>query len=61
MDFGSIINFFAANWDNILQAILMAIGSASIIARITPWEWDNKFLDFLQKMIDGLALSKKTP
>lgn len=59
MDFGAIISFFATNWDNILGGILTIIGGASVLARVTPWEWDNKALDFIQKIIDGLALSKK--
>lgn len=47
------------NWDIILGAATGIITSASIIAKLTPTEVDNKILLILLKFIDKLAINNK--
>lgn len=63
-----LFNWMVANWGP-LTAGLVGLGAAfagivaaaSVISKLTPWEWDNKVCDVLQKVIDFLALQKKPP
>jgi len=44
-----------------LAALLILLGFFSAIARITPWKWDNKILNFIQALVNKLGLSGKQP
>lgn len=54
-----MFQFFAENWQNIALGISGIVAGASVIAKVTPWEWDNVFLDKVQSIIHALALTKK--
>lgn len=45
------------NLETILLIITGIISVASLIAKITPNETDNKFIAIVQKIIDALALT----
>ena len=39
---------------SVLQAAVAIVGALKIVARYTPFEWDDKVLDFVLKPIDFL-------
>jgi len=53
-----IQSVMALDWKAIGEGLLMVLGGFSILAKITPWEWDNKVLDSVQKLINKLGLAK---
>jgi len=48
----------AFDWASIIQAILMILGGASIIAKMTPTKADDKVIDTLLKIIHLAGLTK---
>ena len=48
----------SVDWAEAGKALLMILGGASIIAKITPWEADNKFIDKILALINKLGLTK---
>ena len=44
------------NWGEVIQAVLMILGGASIIAKLTPTKWDDKIIG---KLINLIGLAKK--
>lgn len=51
------MTWITENWDTIFLIITGIISVASLIAKITPNETDNKFIAIVQKIIDALALT----
>ena len=47
------------DWGTILQQVLVILGAASVLAKITPWKWDNAILDAIQNVINKVGLSKE--
>lgn len=43
----------------IISAVLMILGGASIIAKMTPTEADNKFIQKIEDFIHALGLTKR--
>jgi len=41
--------FFTEDLPQILQAVLSFIGALKIIARYTPWKWDDKIFNFFDR------------
>ena len=57
MDFKSILNFvMGIDWGQIIEGLLMILGGASIIAKLTPTDWDDKMIG---KAINFVGLAKK--
>lgn len=54
-----VFQFLSEHWLDIVNGLTAVIAGAAIIARVTPWEWDNQFLDKVQSIIHALALTKK--
>lgn len=58
----NIINWIAANWAQIAQAIAAIIGAASIIVKLTPTLKDDTFLLAVIKFIGKyIALNVNSP
>lgn len=58
MDFGGMVSWLVANWADVSSVVLAVLGAASLVARITPTEADNKVVDLLLKVVHGLGLTK---
>ena len=50
------MDFIINNWGTILAIIPMVIGLATVIAKITPNQTDDKVVGFLMRMVDLLAV-----
>lgn len=37
------------NFLEIAQAVLAAVGALKVVARYTPWQWDDRALEFCEK------------
>lgn len=51
------MNWLAQNWLNLVAAATSIITAASIIARMTPSESDDKFVDRVLKVIQWLSIN----
>jgi len=51
------MNWLAQNWLNIVAAATSLITAASIIARMTPNESDDKVVDRVLKVIQWLSIN----
>ena len=47
------------NWELIVAATTASVTAASIIAKLTPTEVDNKVIGYLLKIVDILAINNK--
>ena len=47
------------DWGQIGQGVLMLLGGASIIAKMTPTKADDKIINSILKVVHGLGLTKK--
>ena len=47
------------NWELIVAAFTAIVTAASIIAKLTPTEVDNKVIGYLLKLVDILAINNK--
>jgi len=62
MDVQAVIDFLlAVNWKEVFEALFAIIGGFTVLAKYTPWEWDNKVADFLAKLIHAGALNVGKP
>jgi hypothetical protein len=61
MDLSKAIDFLTTAGPTILGAVLTALGGLKVIARYTPFEWDDKILDAAEKPFQYLSslLGKK--
>lgn len=50
-----VINWILANWATIIQGVLMVLGGFSILAKLTPSDWDDKLI---AKIINVIGLTK---
>jgi hypothetical protein len=55
-----MFEWISANWENILLVIGGVITLASVIAKITPNETDNKVLEVIIKIFEKLSLNTKS-
>jgi len=53
-----LVNLVQANWDGLLGAALGIIGGFAFLARFTPNESDNEFLQWAWDRINGIAQNK---
>jgi hypothetical protein len=53
------MEWLIANWDTILLGVTGIISGASIIAKLTPTETDDKILAKILRFIDLLAINNK--
>lgn len=53
-----MIEWVLANKPALIEAFLAVLGLASIVARLTPTEVDNKALDAIVKVIHTIGLTK---
>lgn len=49
-----LLHTLLANWSDIAQAVLAVLGGLKIIARYTPFEWDDKALAALESPVTAL-------
>ena len=47
------------DWGELLKNILIVIGAAAAIAKITPWTWDDKAIGWIVKVLRIIGLQKK--
>ena len=55
------MDWFVAHWQDILEIALQVLGAASIVARITPTEADNKVVDAALGFIQFFGLNRRPP
>lgn len=55
---GIIAKLMAIDWANILVIFLSALGTASIIAKMTKTKADDKIINAILKVIHTLGLTK---
>jgi len=55
----TVLAFLSTHGLDIVQGLLMILGGFSIIAKLTPTEADDKFIDAILKVIHGFGLTKK--
>ncbi len=53
------ITWIGENWVNLVAAVGATVTGFSLIAKLTPWESDDKVADFLIQCIHFLAIQKK--
>ena len=53
------MEYIVTNWDSIVAVITGLVTTASIIAKLTPTETDNKVVGYALKFVDFLALNNK--
>ena len=53
------MEFLLANWQDLLTTALAVLGAASLVAKWTPTEADDKVIATIYKLIHGLGLTKK--
>lgn len=51
-----IINWIIDNWDEILKVAASVVAIAAVIAKITPNETDNEYVEKAQKVLDVIRL-----
>lgn len=51
------MEWLVENWDQILIYATAVVGAASVIAKVTPSETDNKVLLVLSKFLQTLSLN----
>ena len=54
-----MVEWVTANWADVLELVLAVLGAASIVAKLTPTEVDNKALAALTNVIHTFGLTKK--
>ena len=47
------------NWTEVIPAMLSIIGGCAVIAKITPWTWDDIAIGWVTKVIRLLGFQKK--
>ena len=51
-----IISWVTTNWSDLLQTVLAILGAASLVAKLTPTTFDDKWIG---KIINFIGLTKK--
>ena len=46
---------------DLVAALLIILGFFSAVSAMTPWTWDNKIVNFIQKIVDFFGLAGKQP
>lgn len=52
------MEWVTAHWSDLLEIALAALGVASMIARVTPTEADNKIVDKVYSFVHLLGFTK---
>lgn len=50
------VNWILANWSTLITGVLAVLGGFSILAKLTPSDWDDKLI---AKIINVIGLTKK--
>lgn len=53
------MDYIITNWADLLQIALAVLGVASLIAKLTPTEADNKVIEKIFKVVHTFGLTKK--
>ena len=53
------MEWITTHWTEVLQAVLAVLGAASIVAKLTPTQSDDAFIDKILSVIHALGLTKK--
>jgi len=56
-----MIEYVTANWQELGMVAFAILGVASMIAKLTPTEADDKIVAAILKVVHGLGLTKKDP
>lgn len=51
----TLLDFLLNDMPKIAQSFLIVVGGLNIIARYTPWQWDDKFFSALEKPARALV------
>jgi len=54
-----IIFLTTIEWGTVIKNLTILVSIASVIAKLTPDETDNKLIAVIQKIIDIIAMSSK--
>ena len=52
------MSWIMENWKTVLDIVAYVVLAASLIARITPWTWDDTAVGFMLRL---LSLAPKNP
>jgi len=55
------MDWLAAHWSDIIEIALQVLGVASLVARMTPTEADNKVVDAVFGFVHFFGLTRKAP
>jgi hypothetical protein len=58
MDFAAIVAWLTTHWADLAEGTLMFLGAASVIARLTPTDADDKIIASILKVVHGFGLTK---
>lgn len=62
MDFQQISDFITNDLPQILQALLSVVGGLKLMSRYTPWAWDDRLLEAVEKPLKRVrAILPKKP
>jgi len=61
MDLGSLISWLTTNGPELLEGLFAFLGLASVVARFTPTEADDKFVAAVASLVHKLGLTKPAP
>jgi hypothetical protein len=53
------MDWLISNWSEIIQIALAIVGAASLIAKLTPTEVDNRIIDVILKILHSIALNPR--
>tara|TARA_Y100000310_G_C20597380_1_gene771216 strand:- start:1234 stop:1413 length:180 start_codon:yes stop_codon:yes gene_type:complete len=53
------MNYVMGHYQEIIAILFAVVGVASMIAKLTPTEVDNKIIDKILAILNGLALNPK--
>lgn len=56
-----MIEWFTTNWDQLLLIFVSVVTVARLVAKLTPTDADDKFIQKIIDFINLLALNKKQP
>jgi len=54
------MGWFLANWQSVVEIVLMVLGAASLVAKLTPTDVDNRVIDKIVSVIHAFGLTKKS-
>lgn len=53
------MNWLTTHWVEVVQAVLAVLGAASIVAKLTPTQVDDQWVQKVVDIVHALGLTKK--